>query len=67
MAARGRMTVPMEYPLPTDRAEARAVLDAACLALWGGKAWAPRAKKRCIMPESWRATIAAGMRDKRAA
>lgn len=59
--------IELDAPLPTDRAECRRVLDAVCLQLWGGKAWAPRAKKRCVMPESWRATIAAGMRDKRAA
>ena len=59
--------IELAAPLPTDRTECKCVLDAVCLQLWGGTEWAKRAKRRCVMPESWRATIAAGMRDKRAA
>jgi hypothetical protein len=57
----------LDAPLPTDRAECKRVLDAACLALWGGTEWERPRRKRCEMPASWRATIASGMRDKRAA
>lgn len=57
----------LSWPLPADRHEAKRALDAACLELWGGTEWSKPAKRRCVMPESWRATIASGMRDKRAA
>lgn len=58
--------VTLDYPLPANRADARALLDAACLALWGGTEWAPRRRRpRRELPASWRATIASGMHDKR--
>lgn len=58
--------VTLDYPLPADRADARALLDAACLALWGGREWTkPRRKKAARMPASWKVSIAASMLDRR--
>lgn len=59
-------TVRLTAPLPASRTEARAILDAACLALWGGSHWEQKRRPRREMPESWRATILSGMHDKRA-
>lgn len=56
----------ISYPLPTDRHEAKALLDAACLALWGGLEWTkPRRKKAARMPQSWKDSVAACMFDRR--
>lgn len=58
--------VPLSWPLPTDRAERRRVLDAACLSLWGGREWTrPRRKKAARMPPSWKAAVLGSMLDRR--
>ena len=47
-------------PLPTDRASLRAILNAACLELWGASHWTrtPRPGKR--LPTAWQAQVARG-------
>lgn len=58
--------VAVSYPLPTDRHEAKALLDAACLALWGGREWTrPRRRKAARMPPSWKAAVLGSMLDRR--
>ena len=59
------MTVDLSYPLPTDRREAKAILDAACLALWGGREWEKPRRKRAPMPPSWKAAVFGSMLDAR--
>lgn len=58
--------VALSYPLPADRHEAKALLDAACLALWGGREWVrPRRRKAGRKPSSWEDGIAACMIERR--